>query len=661
MHTTVSKPADVRFVSFIIGACLLVGTGAARAAGPEQGKGGAPAPAAQSRSAQAETPAPAPAREWGAYLDVAYELTYWDKAEIKQWREKSEREIGDTLAGYITRLHGRLAGSPVKAGHDEAAQQPHAERDYLRLAIALTVDYLQGNNSESLAGASQALEKLRDKATMPEIAYWTGYVRALQALDANDSARFVSRVFDTWNSAVLYNEQGDMTASPAQAAEDTATLYYYRNIITLVVNRAIIERKLGGLDALGPLFLMLKGRNMGEKDGEGAYFATLVGRIAEGLQAPDSDQCRLNFTVAMIESKRLGQVAVAKLDSEGMSEAARKAFEQARLFNNYALKWAASRRSSGVVTAVAEYLDSASFAIQRLADNEKAPAYDYFAALPAQDGSIALLKAMAVFNDVAVYADGGWEKAGYADRELYLKAMHRLWRTIMELSLWTGDFYQRKLNAANDPQGIYAVTAPMQAALDSYLDFLASQKSRGFSAVIPDSAYYGGAEAAGKLAYAYRKLQAYSSDTTAYNLWFLHSLQAAELFPLDPGETARTAAALRHDGRYNLYLDYYLPLASRFKQSPAVREWLDEQKPDVANIVRDYVNSIDQFFAEGGGGKTGGTDRTALIASLRQLREELQRKPDHPVHKLLKAFYAEEMEKGTPYTALLKGANDLGR
>ncbi|HEX9080114.1 MAG TPA: hypothetical protein VF795_11025 [Desulfuromonadaceae bacterium] len=663
MHITVSKTTDLRFVSFIIVASLLVGSAAAQAAGPEQGKNGAPAAAAapRPRSGQAATAAPAPAAEWGAYLDVAYELTYWDRGEIRQWREKSEREIGETLAGYTEQLQGRLGDSPGKGGSGEQASRPHAERDYLRLAIARTVDYLQSGNGESLAAASQTLEKLKDKATMPEIAYWTGYVRALQALETQDPARFVGRVFDIWNSAVLYREQGDMAAGPARAAEDAVTPYYYRNIITLVVNRAISERKVGGLDALGPLFLMMKGRNMGEKDGEGAYFATLVQRIAEGLQAPDSDRCRLNFTVAMIESKRLEQVAVAKLDNEGMSEAARTAFEQARLFNDYALRWAASRRSSGVVTAVAQYLDLSSFAIQRLPDNEKAPAYAWFASLPAQDGSLALLKAMAVFNDVALYADGGWEKAGYADRDACLKAMHRLWRAIMELSLWTGDFYARKLDAANDPQSVYAAAAPMQASLDSYLDFLMSQKSRGFSAVIPDSAYYGGAEAAGRLASAYRKLQAYSSDTISYNLWFLHGLQAAELFPLDPREIAGTAAVLRHDGRYNLYLDYYLPLAARFKESPAVREWLAAQKPEAANVVREYVNAIDQFFAGDSAGKAGGTDRGALVASLRQLREELQRKPDHPVHKLLRAFYTEEMEKNTPYTALLKGNASLNR
>jgi len=39
----------------------------------------------------------------------------------------------------------------------------------------------------------------------------------------------------------------------------------------------------------------------------------------------------------------------------------------------------------------------------------------------------------------------------------------------------------------------------------------------------------------------------------------------------------------------------------------------------------------------------------------------LQRKPDHPVHKLLKAFYLEELQKTTPFTLLLKDTTRLDR
>lgn len=666
MHTGVSKTTDKRFIPFIIVIFLLAVTTAAPAAGPEQGTAPAATPvAAPGKAAQpqdgAQATAPVSVREWGPYLDVAYELTYWEKPEIREWREKREQEIGEPLAAYITAWNGKLATPAAGAGalRQDERQPLYQERDYLRLAIAQTVDYLQSGNRESLNGASRTIEKLKDKANMPEIAFWTGYVKALQALENNDSGQFVERVFAIWNNAVLYMEQGEMAGNAASGAGDSdSTPFYCRNIVNLIVNRAIIERKMADLNPLGPLFFMLKGRNFKANDGEGEYFTTLVQRIAEGLEAPDSDRYRLNFTVAMIESKRLQQVATAKLDAQGMSEEARKAFEQSRLFNDYALKWASSRRSSGVVTAVADYLDSTSFAIQRLADNEKAPAYQYFAMLPGRDGSSALLNAMAIFNDMAAYSNGGWEKAGYANREVYLKAAHRLWRAIMEMALWTGDFYLAKLNAAHDQQGIFDAATPMQVVLDSYVDFLASQNGRGIADVIPDSAYFGGAEAAEKLAYAYLKVHTYTTDNTAYNLWFFHTLQATELFPLAPQEMARTAAMLRHDGRYNLFLDYYLPLVGRIKQSAAVRRWLEEENSDATRVIRDYANSADRVFAAVPGGGAGG-DGSSFAASFRQLREELQRKPDHPVHRLLRSFYEEEMQKSTPYTVLLKDPNRL--
>jgi hypothetical protein len=663
MLTGALRPADARFVSIIVMICLLAGTAAHAAGTPGKKHATAGPAAAAAKSGQPQGKAPVPAREWGPYLDVAFELTYWDKAEIREWREKTEQQLGSPLSAYIAAWSGKLAGPANTPGavREDNRQQVYRERDYLRLAIALTVDYLQTENLESLNSAEQLLDKLLDKATMPEIAFWIGFVKAQQALENNDAPQFVARVFDIWNNAVMYIEQGETAgAAPATAASKSAP-YLYRNVVNLVVKRAIIDRKLEDVNALGPLFLMLSDRDLQESAGEGTYLTTLVRRIADGFVAPDADRYRLNFTVAVIEARRLQKLAAAKLDTEGMSEEAHRVFEQSRLFDDYALKWASSRRSSGAVLAIADYLDITSFAIQRLADNGKAPAYQLFAMLPSHDGSSTLLKAMDIFNDLAAHAGGGWEKAGYAKRELYLKASHRLWRAIMELSLWTGDYYLLQLNTAVDQQGIFSVAAPLQAVLNSYLDFLASQTSRGFPDVIPDSACFGGAEAAEKLAYSYLKTYTFSTDSAVYNLWFLRRLQAAELFPLDPREISQTAAILRRDGRYNLFLDYFLPLADRFKRSATVQKWLAEQQPDPAAAVRAYAGAIDELFAASSDRGRDAGDRPALSASLRQLREELQRKPDHPVHKLLKAFYVEEMQTTTPYTLLMKDADRLNR
>lgn len=667
MLTGALKPAEARFVSVIVMLCLLAGTVTAQAAGPARKKRGAVTAVTPAQAGLPQGKPTVPISKWGPYLDVAYEFTYWDKGEIREWRENLERQLGAPLSSYIATWSAKLSDSANTPGvvREDNRLPVYQERDYLRLAIALTVDYLQSENLESLNRAEQLLDKLLDKAAMPEIAFWIDFVKAHQALENNDAPQFVARVFDIWNNAVMYIEQGELTGGAAATAASKSAPFLYRNVVNLVVKQAIIDRKLEDVNALGPLFLMLRDRDLQESAAEGTYLTTLVQRIAEGFVAPDADRYRLNFTVAVIEARRLQKLAAAKLDTEGMSEEAHKVFEQSRLFDDYALKWASSRRSSGAVLAITDYLDITSFAIQRLADNGKAPAYQLFAMLPSHDGSSTLLKAMDIFNDLAAHADGGWEKAGYAKRHLYLKASHRLWRAIMELSLWTGDFYLLQLNTAVDQQGIFSVAAPLQAVLNSYLDFLASQTNRGFSDVIPDSACFGAAEAAEKLAYSYLKAYTFSTDSAVYNLWFLRRLQAAELFPLDPREISQTAATLRRDGRYNLFLDYFLPLADRFKRSAAVQKWLAEQQPDPAAAIHAYAGAIDELFAapSGGGSDDKGkpNDQPALTASLRQLREELQRKPDHPVHKLLKAFYVEEMQTVTPYTLLMKDADRLNR
>ncbi len=677
MPTTVSRLTDVRFfISFCCAVCMLTLTTATWAAPHKKGRSRAaaskklsssPAKPAVKPAASGKAGASVAQKEWGPYLDVAYELTYWEKAEIREWREKRDRELGETLAAYIAKWNARLAPPQENTATEQKKEQlpAYKERDYLRLGIALTIDYLQSDNVESINNAVRVMDRLKGKTSMPEIAFWSGFARSLQALEVNDSKEFVAQTYGIWNNAVLYIEQNELARNAANKTATTTTPFYYRNLINLIVNRAIISRKQENLNALGPMFLMMKDRNLGEKDSEGKYTTTLVQRITDGLTAPDSDRYRLNYTVAMIEARRLQQVASSKLDSEGMTEAARKAFEQSRLYNDLAFKWAASRRSSGVVSAAVDHLDMTSFAIQRLPDNEKAPEYRFFAALPAKESASAILQSMAIFNDVATYSAGGWEKAGYQSRDLYLKSSHRLWRAIMELSLWTGDYYLPKLNAARDSQSVHAYAAPMQVALDSYLDFLASQLGRGYNDIIPDSAYFGAAEAADKLAFSYQKVNSYNTDNSAYNLWFEHRLQATELFPLSPREVRQTAIALKQDGRYNLYLDYFIPLSTRVKQSQAFKRWVEEQKSDLTPVVRDYTNSIERLFAAGPEGESqvpsGATGEAAFVASFQPLREELQRKPDHPVHKLLKAFYQEELQKGAPFTLLLKDPNRLDR
>ena len=671
MPTIVSRLTDTRLlISLCCAVCLLVCAVEAQAARqPAKSKPGSVTAkkklsSSSKKSESGKTGSSAAAKEWGPYLDVAYELTYWEKPEIREWREKRDQELGQSLAAFIATWTATLTPDQEMAEtpQTKGLLPTHGEREYLRLGVAFIIDYLQSDNIESINNAVKTLDHLKGKISMPEIAFWFGYAKSLRALEVGDSQEFTAQVYNIWNNAILYIEQNELTRNAADKNLPTTTPYYYRNLINLVVDRAIISKKQEKLEALGPLFIMMKDRNLGGEDNEGKYTSTLIQRITDGLTAPDSDRYRLNFTVAMIESKRLQQIANSKLDSEGMTADARKSFEQFRVYNDLALKWAASRRSSGVVAAAADYLDTTSFAIQRLPDNQQAPEYEFFSALPNKESASAILNSMAIFNDIATYSAGGWEKAGYESRELYVKACHRFWRAIMELSLWTGDYYFARINASNDPQTLHAAAAPMQVALDSYIDFLASQLGRGYRDIIPDSAYFGASEAADRLAFSYRKISGYNSDNSAYNLWFSHRLQATELFPFSPLEARQTATALRQDGRYSLYLAYFVPLSTRVKESQAFKKWISEQKADIAPIIRDYANSIERLFA----GVPGGmqtvpevTEEAQFAASFKTLREELQRKPDHPLHKLLRAFYLEELQKTTSFTLLLKDINRL--
>lgn len=578
-------------------------------------------------------------KEWGPYLDIAYELTYWDNMEIKSWRERSELDFNETLSHFISTWNKNLMEPPIAIGagaFDNGVA--YQERDYIRLAAAKTLDFLETHNRESLNGANQVLDRLKEKNCMPRVAYWSGFVKALQAIEDRDSAAFVEQVYAMWHNSIRYIETSaitthEMAGNTIETHADTSIPHLYRNLVTLVARRAILQNKLDGLDALGPLFVMLKERDLQESEDNGRYLTTLVQRVNEIFTAPDLDRRRLNFAVALIEADRQRLVAQSKID-KGMSEDSRNSFEKSREFYGLARKWAASSRSCGSVSVIADYLDTSSFAIQRLRENStiRSPAFAYFATLPGHDGAETLHDGMAIFSELA--KDNAWEKAGYADEVAYKLAMRRLWRAIMEFSLWSGDYYLGKLQSTDNHE-IIPTAASLQGALSAYINFFTAQTESKAVDLVPASAYFGAAEAAQELSYSYRLTYDCGIGLGGYKQWFINRLLAVELFPINDSLLADTADTLKIDGRYDLFLEYFLPLVERVNRS------------------RDLVTLRDTVAKSQKQSEPSGPSQGNASAA-KDLKTALRRDPEHDSHKLLKAFYQDELRLKQPFTLLLK-------
>jgi hypothetical protein len=136
------------------------------------------------------------------------------------------------------------------------------------------------------------------------------------------------------------------------------------------------------------------------------------------------------------------------------------------------------------------------------------------------------------------------------------------------------------------------------------------------------------------------------------------------MFPLSPQEVSQTASILKKDGRYNLFLDYYLPFAERFKNSDALKKWLENgQTGETDSAIKEFAASVNRVYevstVDSSAAKIAVIEPQSYVTTFRKLREDLQRKPDHPVHRLLKDFYLEELQKNSSFTLLLLDPNRL--
>jgi hypothetical protein len=185
--------------------------------------------------------------------------------------------------------------------------------------------------------------------------------------------------------------------------------------------------------------------------------------------------------------------------------------------------------------------------------------------------------------------ENGFLKEGFYQRSNYIEAMHQLWDSSGKLLITLSLYY--KMN-----HQLYKTTEKeiAEGPLLKYLAFF-DQYARVDTEIVPDNAIYLRAYAASQLSDLYINAAKYSTGIETNNWAFKYQVQAVELFPLDILGILKLAHQADEEGRYSIYIQYVLPLASRLRDSNVTRIWLDKRLTTYENsigMITDVIPSI---------------------------------------------------------------------
>ncbi len=538
---------------------------------------------------------------WDIYLDHAYELTYWDEKELQVWIGQRGSEIGQTLAEYADGWHKQLTGLPESAGTEQpdSGSAFFSETVYQRLAVADLLLYLSSGEYSRLGESGRIIKLLKSKFEKPEISFWYFFIRAHEAMSnkhagvENGSEQFVRYVFRIWLDIVLPREEAHAALNIPNIAVSMRDFsfslpYLYENIADLIVSRAIIRQEMQRMGPLGVIVHALNDR-LSVENGYAEKIRTIVNRMS----GPKSDMYHLNYTVTFLEAEEYRFEAQKNLNEAGPSLSAEEAYEKAQYYYHLAYTWANTRQ--GRAAALSDYLDLLSFAFSRFPAREKLPPAGFFAGLNEHDGLLTIDKAVQLYEELAgpEIRRNKWDKQGFPRRKDYVEAMHSLWNSIVELSLWSA-YYREKSITSRDIELYSNRIVPAQRALQLYLNFFDRNIKNGYLDIIPDSAYFNATEAAAKYADLYYRLAPYRPGMTNYYHSFVRLLQYVEIFPYNPEAIIELARQLNKMGKPDLYVQYVLPVADRVKQSPAIQKW----KPREQELFIDSIKTLQTAIPE---------------------------------------------------------------
>jgi hypothetical protein len=477
-----------------------------------------------------------PSAGWDQALDKIQAWTWSERTELNSRLEKEETRTGQGLAANISAWEQRM-NVPATGSASGSADSRVILKDevYRRVTAAKTVQYLRNGDRKSLAEGIQLSERFAGKLMQTEYAFWYYYARALADIEANNGDAFQKDAFALLNNVILW---GEPTLSGWTGRIDPERSHYSWNLADLIINRAIIQRRLAGLEPLGVIIWMLDKRS-GSRGTSHAELEQqrLISGVKQHLTGPESDNMRLNYAVAMHKVGQHRTLLFSELDGRGRSEVVREHFSAASEYLQLAYSWAGTVQ--GRITAAAACLDLENSALERMT-TFLPPAI--LAALVDTPGRIDPNLAVRLFGELAgrEQEQDGWKQLGFSDRKAYVQGAHRLWSALQRRSLLASEFQFQRIDQ-NNYRSIADNSAATEKPLLGYVQLFRTYTAGGHREIMPESAYFAYAESMKQLARLKRLSLAYGSDMDSYRQAGDFLLQGAAIYPYD-GSIADYAA-----------------------------------------------------------------------------------------------------------------------
>lgn len=546
---------------------------------------------------------PEPSRHWDAFLDVGYRFTLLPGDELGELVKGEGSRYKQTLSQYAALLESQTEGSG-------AAGSGFLQPDLLRrLAVAHFILYLESGKKEHLDKAEKRISLLAEKSNTPRITFWHNFILAHHSLVKRESLEFSHHVFRIWNDVIMELEkaQSMLGTNIGITGFNTSLPYLYENLVFLILNHGIVEEKLADLHTLGVIIWSMKDRL--EKDKGYYQLAESVWKRMYGLT---SDNFNINYAMALLE----GETRWLDFESSKSPVEARKHFEEAENYFQFAFKWADTRKGQAAI--LSKLMESMTKVLNDMVQRRKNVSHEAFRETP--DYSLELTAtARTLFlemSDDDLINNRGWQIEGFASRDNYIKAMHSIWLNSLQLDILIARYFRQGIdNSKNGEKKIHFIDMASQPMLD-YLDFFEEFTQNGHTPIVPDNAYFYAAYFASELAELHRMKASYTGDMLEYNMAFIRQLQAIEIYPFDVIGILNLTMQVSQDGTLNKYITNVWPIADRIPQSETIKRWQTKNKLPFINEVNSLKYLVPETMRSAPsiiGLQTGNSSRNRLI------------------------------------------------